>query len=263
MADPKPRLIHLPVSPWSERARWALDHHRIDHDRVTHTPVIGERRLRRLLGAGRSRGPRATVPALILPDRILTESWDIARYADQHGSSSPLLPPDRIAEIQRYNELADRAMTAGRALISQGLLASPEALDESLPRDVPTWLRPWLRPMTRQGARWFAHKYHVHLGDTASPLALLRATLETLRAELAKSAPYLLGSFTYADIVMATLLQGVSPVVGNYIRLGPATRRVWTRTELAAEFADLVAWRDELYERHRRGPSGQAAACPA
>jgi glutathione S-transferase len=253
MVASKPRLVHLPVSPWSERARWALDHHGVDHERVVHHPVIGERRLRRLLGGGRPRGPRATVPALILPDRILTESWEIARYADQHGSSPPLLPADRVADIRRYEELADRAMTAGRALISQALLANPEALDESLPPDVPAWLRPWLRPLARQGTRWFARKYDVRLDDTASPLASLRATLERLRAELAKSTPYLLGTFTYADIVMATLLQGVSPVSEDYIRLGPATRRVWTRTELAAEFADLLAWRDELYRRHRRG----------
>jgi len=40
----------------------------------------------------------------------------------------------------------------------------------------------------------------------------MRSALETPRAALAKSSPYLLGRFSYADIVMAILLQGVSPV---------------------------------------------------
>ena len=54
---------------------------------------------------------------------------------------------------------------------------------------------------------------------------------------------------------MASVLQGVAPVSGQYIRLGPATRGVWTQPALAAEFSDLIAWRDELYARQRRRES--------
>jgi glutathione S-transferase len=257
VTDRKPRLIVLPISPWSERARWALDHHRIDYRTIVHLPVIGELRLRRLLGTGRK---RATAPALLLPDRILYESWDIVQYADREGQSAPLLPNERLADIRHYNDLADRTMQAGRAIVSQRLLASPGALEETLPRDVPRWLRPWLRPLARHGARWFARKYEVRLDDTATYVARLRATLSTLRAALAQSAPHLLGTFSYADILMATLLQGISPVAGRYIHLGPATRQVWTQPELAAEFPDLIAWRDELYERHRALPAGAQSA---
>ena len=65
--------------------------------------------------------------------------------------------------------------------------------------------------------------------------------------------------FSYADVIMASLLQGVAPVADRYIRLGPATRAAWTQLELARANADLIAWRDRLYEHHRR-PS---AALPA
>ncbi len=41
-------LHGLSCSPWTWRARWALDHHRIDYDYREHTPMLGERRLRRL-----------------------------------------------------------------------------------------------------------------------------------------------------------------------------------------------------------------------
>jgi glutathione S-transferase len=37
----------------------------------------------------------------------------------------------------------------------------------------------------------------------------------------------------------------------RYIRLGEASRKVWSHPDLAAEFADLVTFRDELYARHR------------
>ena len=79
----------------------------------------------------------------------------------------------------------------------------------------------------------------------------MREGLDALRSALAKSSS-LLGAFSYADIAMATLLQGVSPVAGEYLPLGPATRAAWTRANLAADYADLLRWRDELYRTHRR-----------
>jgi glutathione S-transferase len=264
MVDSTPRLVALPLSPWSERARWALDHHRLDYELVLHVPLLGERRLRRLVAdatqaaATKKVGPtkkRATVPVLILPGAVLTESWDIVQHADQHGHSTPLLPNDRLGEIHTYTDLADRTLQAGRALVMRALLASGEALDETLPPQVPGALRPWLRPVTRYGARWFARKYEVCLDAEAEQTTAVRAALTAVRAALAAGSPYLLGSFTYADIVMALLLQSVLPVAQAHIRLGPATRRVWTSPALAAEFPDLIAWRDQLYELHRHPTS--------
>jgi glutathione S-transferase len=260
MADSTVRLVMLPISPFSERARWALDHHRIDYESIVHVPFIGERRLRRLVG---TRQARVTAPALLLPDRVLTQSWDIAEYADAHGHSSRLLPADRMSDVQHYNDLADRTMEAGRALVTRALLASPAALEETLPPGVPRFLRPWLRPLSRYGARWFARKYELRLDEPAASIAAVRAALEILRAGLAQSPRYLLGSLSYADIVMAVSLQAVAPVPDRYIRLGPATRQVWSQPELAAEFADLITWRDALYERHRAKRQPAARRAPA
>ena len=79
----------------------------------------------------------------------------------------------------------------------------------------------------------------------------MRSALESLRAALSKSSPYLLGTFSYADIVMAILLQGVVPVDHVRFPLGPTMRAAWTRDDLAADFADLLAWRDRVYALHR------------
>jgi glutathione S-transferase len=242
------RLVVLPVSPWSERARWALDHHALAYRKVEHIPFLGERRLRRLVGA---RSSRATVPVLLTGDQVLTDSWDIALYADREGSGSPLIPATDAAEIQRWNALAERTMIAVRALTVGRLLASDGALDESLPPAVPVLIRRALRPVTRYGMVWFARKYALELSDTERPRGVLRETLDQLRAALAGSG-YVLGSFSYADIIAASLLQGVVPVAGRHIRLGPATREAWTQPDLAAEYADLIRWRDELYERYRK-----------
>ena len=154
------RLIILPLSPWSERARWALDHHQLPYQKIIHAPFLGERRLRRLVGPHK---PRVTVPVLLVGDQVLSESWDIALYAEREGRGAPLIPPERAAEIRGWNDRADEVMAVGRALVMGAMLASPEALDESLPPAVPGWLRPLLRPVTGYGSRWFARKYGLRL----------------------------------------------------------------------------------------------------
>lgn len=244
----EPTLVVLPVSPWSERARWALDHHRIPYRVVEHAPFIGERRLRRLTGPGPA---RATVPLLITGEERLTESTAIARWADRHGSGATLFPEGQDAELERWCTIADQSSSAGRALVTAALLRDPAALDETHPRQIPRFVRPLLRPLTRHGTRWFAKKYALDVEDTSAAEAQLRASLDLLRQALASGGPYLLGTFSYADVTMATVLQGVKPVDHPRFPLGTATRRAWTQETLAAAHPELLTWRDELYRKHR------------
>jgi glutathione S-transferase len=249
------QLVQLHYSPWSERARWALDHHGIDYATVEHIPFLGERRLRRMAA---KKGGRATVPVLIDGDTVLTESWDILRYADRIGTGAKLIPEAEKSDIRAWVELADRASTEGRALVVSSLLASEAALDEGLPFPLPTWLHAAMRPVTRYGLRWFARKYELSPGDAQQYEDRMRPALDRLRAAVAKS-PYLVGRFSYADIAMATLLQGISPVGSGYIRLGTATRRAWTRPALEAAYGDLIRWRDNLYLQHRGHAANRAS----
>jgi glutathione S-transferase len=168
--------------------------------------------------------------------------------------AAALIPAELQPEVRRWNDLADRAMSAARPLTLARLLASPAALEAALPPPVPGWARPLLRPSARFVTGWFAKKYGLDLRDTAAPLATVRAALAELRAALG-SSDVLLSRFSYADIAMATLLQGIVPVADRYIPLGAATRAAWTQPELAQANADLIAWRDRLYERHRPAPS--------
>ena len=241
------RLVQLSYSPWSERARWALDHHEIAYDTVEHIPFLGELRLRRIVG---KKERRATVPVLVDGDTVLTQSWDIALYADRTGAGSKLIPQAQESDIRAWTELADQASSQGRALVVSALLGSEAALDEGLPFPLPSWLHATMRPVTRFGLRWFARKYDLTAGEAAEYEDRMRPALDRLRNAVTRSR-YLVGRFSYADIAMATLLQGISPVGSGYIRLGPATRRAWTRPSLEKAYADLVRWRDNLYLEHR------------
>jgi glutathione S-transferase len=246
------KLVSLNVSPWSERAKWALDHHGLAYEVVEHMPIVGERRLRRLVGPGK---PRATVPVLVVGAEAVSESWDIAVYADREGGGAKLIPPEHEEAIRTWAALADEAANAGRALVLAAILASGPALDEQGPPFIPTWLRPPLRPLARAATMAFVRKYELRLGESDAHTRAVRLALDRLRSGLAASSPYLHGSFSYADIAMASLLQGISPVDNRFVKLGPATRAAWTHAALAAEYADLVAWRDSLYESRRRPAS--------
>jgi glutathione S-transferase len=242
-----PTLVSLRYSPWSERARWALDHHAVAYRLVQHEPFIGELKLRKLAGP---RVARATVPLLLHGDERLMDSFEIARWADAHGGASPLVPVEYAAEITALSAEIGEAMAQGRALVTAGLLADGAALDEALPRAVPALARPLLRSFSRFGTRWFARKYRLGLEDLAASRRAVARTLERFRERYATRA-YLFERFSYADILFCSLLQGVSPVADRYIRLGPAWRRAWTQPELAERFADLVERRDRLYAEHR------------
>jgi glutathione S-transferase len=101
-------------------------------------------------------------------------------------------------------------------------------------------------------------KYGVAGGDAAPLERELCAVLDELRASLARAPgsgqpKTLLGSFTFADIAMAQVLVCVEPPKHG-LRLGKGSRRAWGDPALRERYADLVAWRDALYDAHRPRP---------
>jgi len=246
-ANELPVLTALPNSPWSEKARWALDHHQIEYVEKQYTPMLSEPALRWRLR--RARGP-VTVPVLFAGDQTYTDSFDIAHYAERRGSGTPLFRRGLENAIAHWNQLSDAAMSAGRALVAGRVAADPQARSEALPDLVPKPLRRPLDPAARLGVSFLRKKYGCS-DDEQENRAALRDALAELRTALADGRQYLLGQLSYADIAMASALQFVSPVDDRHIRLGPATRRAWTDLELAGELTDLLEWRDQLYAGRR------------
>lgn len=240
------QLISLSFSPWSEKARWALDHHRVARQTVEHVPMVGEPylrwKLRKLTG-------RVTVPVLIDRGRIFADSFDIARHADVIGSGSKLFPAGHENDIARWNERSDAVLGAGRVLSLRRTLANAGAIQESMP--FPRAIRPHLLPLGRNAVAYMIRKYRTEGVDDAHATTTIRTHLGELRDALG-GKPHLIGdALSYADIVMAVSLQLVAPGDDRYIRLGPETRACCTCDDVVREFPDLVSWRDELYRRYR------------
>lgn len=242
-------LVALSYSPWSEKARWALDHHRVPYREVEYVPMLGAPLLRVALRD--FHGP-VTVPVLFYEGGAFRDSYDIARFAEREGAGAPLFPSGSEAAVTAWNADSETLMAHGRALSVSSTAKDRDALAEALPGFLPAVVRPALRPLAALGTRYIARKYVLDEHGLEEHRAAIRDVLDRLRAALGGRAT-LLDGFSYADVAMAAALQFVRPVSGRYVPLGAATRLAWTRPRLAEDYADLLDWRDRTYERFRRG----------
>ncbi|HVK73997.1 MAG TPA: glutathione S-transferase N-terminal domain-containing protein [Kofleriaceae bacterium] len=249
-----PELLGLTFSPWTEKARWALDARGVAYAYRQYQPLIGEPALRVKL---RRWNGIVSVPVMTLDDgRVLTDSADIARWADGHGRGPTMFPPGDDAAIAGFIDLSDRGLAAGRA---RSLIELREDLDgvmEMVPRNL-RWL-PGARQIARAGLGRTLRKYR-GVRDVGEARAALAGVLDELRAALARApagegAKTLLGRFTFADVAVAQVLAYVEPPAFG-LRLGASTRRSFVDEVLRERYADLVAWRDALYEAYRPKPT--------
>lgn len=240
-------LYALDYSPWSERARWALDHHKVPYKFVHHVPMLGEPLLR--WRARKSPKPKASVPLLVDDAGAYGDSWDIMLRAEEVGRGAPLFF-DR-AGCDRIHEMIEPALRAGRARVMIKTLDNPRALADSARAVAPAFVTPLLRPVSALGARFLAHKHDARLDSVEARDAELAVVLEGLREEL-RGRRYLLAErFSAADIACAGLLQLVDPIRSDHMPLLPSIRACWASPPLARRFGDLLEWRDELYAQHR------------
>jgi glutathione S-transferase len=243
-------LVAMSYSPWSERVKWTVAHHRVEHRFVEHSPVLGEIALRRR--AGNLLRP-ATVPMWIDDDadpRVLRDSLAIARRIDAIGKGATLFPKGADAEIEAWNRRSEAMLAAGRALLLDRMIDDEASRRESIPAFVPKALHPLMMPTTTTALRFMQRKYRSTVGARDRIEATIVETLEAIRAAVT-GRDTILDGFSYADITAAVVLQGIEPVADRYIHLGPATRAVWRVPKLADQYADVVAWRDRLYAARR------------
>lgn len=240
------RLFAASYSPFTERAAWALDHHQVPYQRIEHTPMLGEPLLRLRTGAWRG---KLTIPMYVDDEgHLLRDSVEIARHVDARGTGAKLF----VDGVEPWVTKSNAFLEAGRALLLPRLLAAgPAAQRESLPSWIPKVLRGALAGMARTGTRYIAKKYATRdQAATAEPT--MRRVLEDVRATLKHGGRHLVGDrLTFADISMAAAIQMIKPVDHPTNPLGPNARQAWTHESLARDFADVVAWRDDLYARLR------------
>jgi glutathione S-transferase len=246
-------LLGLPYSPWSEKARWALELKRVPYRARTFPVLIGEPLLRWKL---RKWTGNVTVPVLTCDDgRVLGDSADIARWADQRGEGPSLFPREHEAAIAHFIERSEAGLRAGRALALGRMLEDEEALVEMVPRSLRRGLRPIAVRVGRAGIARTLRKYGALDSGPEEHERVLCGVLDELRERLAGASDTprtLLGRLTFADVAMSQVLAFIAPPATG-LRLGRASRRSFSDERLRARYADLVEWRDQLYQRYRAG----------
>lgn len=240
----RPVFHHLPYSPWSLKAAFALRHHGIDVERKPYTPMLAAPQLKLRL---RTLG-KVTVPVLFTDEGPITDSFEIALHAERIGRGAPLIAGGQRDAIAEWNACSERLLAAGRARAMVRASRSLDAAYESLPPALGKL--PLLGPViARGGLIWFNRKYAILERDLDQHEAVIRSELARLRAALASAGgAYLLGSFSYADVAMAFALQLLEPLPET--AMGPAMRSAATEPVLCSEHRDLLRWRDGLQRTH-------------
>ncbi len=249
---PDLKLLGLPYSPWTERARWALDHHRVPYEFAFYMPILGEPLLRLRLG----KLGHATVPVLFRNGKPpITDSVDIAKAAGslavEGANVASLFPPEREAGIDEWLTELEVMLAASRNIVGTKTVTNDEVLAAEAPKWIPGPMRAFA---ARSVMKLFLAKYGLPDRDATNDQAIMRTFLirTTSRVSaLPKEKPYLLGEFSFADISLATGLQMILPVRHERVRMRSQLRNAWTQTELIPLCEPLLAWRDELYRKHR------------
>jgi glutathione S-transferase len=242
-----PVLWHLKVSPYNEKARWALDYKRVPHERKAAEPGRHRAIALRLTGAG-------TFPVLLLDGEAIGDSTRIIEALERRYPEPPLYPADR-AERQRALEIEDffdeELGPHLRLLVISHVLESAElALGTFFP-DLPGRRRLAARAMFPLLRRRTIDAFGIDESSVEHAWAKVRAAGECFREELTPSG-YLVGDrFTVADLSVAAL---VSPAVAPEQFPYPQPQRrhpLFARLRDAFAESGLLEWADEMYARHR------------
>lgn len=248
----KPTLLHLPVSHYSEKVRWALDYKGIDHVRRaplpgTHIPIA----------LVLTRGAQPTLPVMRIDGRAVGDSTAIIAALEARHPEPPLYPADaeeraRALELEEWFD--ENLGPHSRLLTFHELIQEPELFAEVASRTVPGPLGK-VKPAVGAYARAFTS---IRFGANSTEAAErareeIVAAMDKLDAELEKGdGEFLVGErLTVADITAASLFYPVvlppeGPVAPDLPR-PPALDRF--RESLSERRG--YRWVEETFRRHR------------
>jgi glutathione S-transferase len=253
MSDSRPILWHLPVSHYSEKARWALDHKRIPHRR--RAAIVPGAHM--VAAAWLTRDPgNFTFPILQLDGEAIADSTEIIAALEQRFPEPPLYPADpeerrRALDLEDFfdEELGPHI----RLLAFHELGNDRERFEAVVRRTVPGPLGRSAFTSTAYARIFTGLRFGVRDEEAAAVAReKIVAALDRLEAELG-SGEYLVGdSFSVADLTAAALFYPlVLPEEGPLSTDLPPPRGM---EEFRAPLEDRPGfkWIEETFRRHRQ-----------
>jgi glutathione S-transferase len=254
-------LWQIPVSHYSEKARWALAWKRVEHER--RSPPPGSHMA---IALWLTRGAHFTFPVLTLDGRNIGDSTAIIAALEQRHPEPALYPSDpgqrqRALELEDFfdEELGPHA----RLLAFHELLGDPDVFRRVVEQTVPAPLRRFGGLSTSYGRTYTKLRFGV-ADPKAAELAREKvlAALDRVEAELdANGGGHLVGDrFTVADLTAASLFY---PIV--LPEQGPVTTEGGVAAGLEAFREPLkerpgYLWVEQMFSRNRRRAPTAATA---
>jgi glutathione S-transferase len=259
----KPVLWHIPVSHYSEKARWALAHKGVQHER--RAPLPGAHMA---IALWLTRGQQKTFPVLRLDERNIGDSTAIIQALETRWPDEPLYPEDpaeRRRALELENHFDERVGPQVRLLGWHELRKDPEMMAEVSKAMAPAPLRslPGSDAVAgRFGTVFTQLRYRVAADEAADAARRdVLAGFDRLEAELDSSGgEYLAGDrFSVADLTAAALLYPiVAPPEGPQVLAGDPPAGFAAFQESVADRPGFK-WVEETFRKHRK-PAATAAA---
>jgi glutathione S-transferase len=198
-----PRLITIGFSHFCEKARWALDRTEIDYIEDDHVPFFHVRATRRA-------GSRRTVPALKVEGKVLSESSDIVRFADEALPAERRLFPAEAAlraEVEGLVAEFDRSLgPAARRAAYFCLLKDTSGARALLASTGPTWERRLCYPLFPAMRVVMKRAMNITPESAARSRDRLDTTFAEVSERLSDGRRFLVGDrFSAADLTFAAL----------------------------------------------------------
>jgi glutathione S-transferase len=204
----KPILWHIEISHYNEKARWALDYKRIEHERRAPTPGA-----HMIVALGLTRGRCKTFPVLQLDGEAIGDSTAIIAELERRFPDPPLYPedPEERRRALELEDFFDEELGAHARLLAFHEATKDPALVERFTVDLLPGRLAGIGPVRAGATRFFSTfvglRYGVKSDDRAElAKARILAAFDRLESELGQG-DYLVGDgFTVADLTAASLL---------------------------------------------------------
>jgi glutathione S-transferase len=254
------RLITIPISHYCEKARWALDRAGLPYREERH--VQGVHRL-----VARRAGGGSTVPVLVTPDCVLSESEDILSWVDARTAPEHRLFPNDPAGRERVLRLCRRFDAElgprGRRLIYVHMLAQHHLVLRFNNQGVPPWEGRLIRHGWPLMAPFMRRVLEIRPGIEVDDEHVVWSEFDFAVQTLEQHGPYLCGErFSAADLTFAALAASVIAPPGYGVTLpqpgemDPATASLVQR----AREHPAGAYAMSLFAECRREPVPSVAA---
>lgn len=261
------RLVSIRFSHYNEKARWALDFHRVPYVEDGYLPFFHVRPVKRLLGtsgkADRVSSQYSTPCIQFADGTVLQGSSEIARSVDAaYGSPERTLYPAAVAdEVRAYEERVHDWLGPHTRRFAYFFTLSNSAVLRALVRSNVGGLQSAVFTIASPlVTRYVARGLGVNRERFEKSLTYIRKELADMDTMLADGRPFLFGdAFTAADLSAACMLAPallVQPEEGFSAVYPRPEALVPEASALVAEFRASLAGRHALrmFAEHRGAP---------